>query len=140
LPVPVVDPCVNYAFAIVVEELVVLMRPHKFVHKSLERPIVVGEDEVGPNHVVGMFEEACAAGYWSGALHDSGVELQIELVLCFTCKQHDFRLKTHCQSFEACIKGACKSKVIKTDYFYKDFVSETVPHLDVERERIHQMM
>ena len=59
------------------------MHTQKIEHKGLERSRVVGKDEVGPNHVVGVFEDARAARYQSGALHNSQLKPFIELVLCF---------------------------------------------------------
>jgi hypothetical protein len=85
LPVLGVYARVNDAFIIITrkEECIVLVHVHEILHKCNQRSMVGGKDEVGPNQMVRVLEDVCAAGYWPAALHDFHVEVYAHLVLSF---------------------------------------------------------
>jgi hypothetical protein len=63
LPVLGVHARVNDAFIIIArrEECIVLVHIHEIPHKGIQRSIVGGKDEVGPNQMVRVLEDVCAA-------------------------------------------------------------------------------
>jgi hypothetical protein len=86
LPVLGVHARVDDTFTIIArkEECILLVHIHEILYKCIQRYMVGGKDEVGPNQMVRVLEDVSAAGYWPAALHNFHVEVYAHLVLCFS--------------------------------------------------------